>query len=307
MTKEHLLARFSGLCREDLPAPGSGRTAERHRRIFEAGREDLSLAKLAEAHWDAVAILREAGREPDPDARYAVWASEIPGRELPLTRSASGITISGTKEFCSGAGLVDRALMTAGQQGACMVEVDLRAMPDRLEIDGSGWQVDAFRMTETSAINFHEYPVCAVVGEENWYVERPGFWQGACSPAAAWAGGAAGLATYAIGSRRDDAHTAAHVGAMEANVWASECLLQAAANEFDHSPQASAMVRALQVRHLVEQACTDTLRRFARCMGPGPLAKNADIARRYAELDLFLRQSHAERDLEALGRQLRNR
>lgn len=67
------------------------------------------------------------------------------------------------------------------------------------------------------------------------------------------------------------------------------------------------MVRALQVRHLIEQACTDTLKRFARCMGPGPLAKSADIARRYAELDLFLRQSHAERDLEALGRQIRSR
>jgi hypothetical protein len=66
------------------------------------------------------------------------------------------------------------------------------------------------------------------------------------------------------------------------------------------------MVRALEVRHLVEQLCTDALRRFARALGPAPLAKNADVARRYKELDLFLRQSHAERDLEALGRALRS-
>ena len=32
--------------------------------------------------------------------------------------------------------------------------------------------------------------MAAVLGEANWYVERPGFWQGACGPAAAWAGGA---------------------------------------------------------------------------------------------------------------------
>ena len=72
-------ARFADVCRDELPGPGSGNTAERHRRIFAAGREDLSLAKLAEAHWDAVAILREAGHEPAAGARYAVWASEVPG------------------------------------------------------------------------------------------------------------------------------------------------------------------------------------------------------------------------------------
>ena len=305
MTAEHLLTLFDRRCREDLPGPGAGNTPERHRRIFAAGREDLSLAKLAEAHWDAVAILREAGREPAAGSRYAVWASEIPGFELQLMDGASGLTISGTKEFCSGAGLVDRALLTAGPRGACMVEVDLHAMRGSIDIDGSNWKVDAFRLTQTSAVTFHDYPVDAVLGDENWYVERPGFWQGACGPAAAWAGGAAGLADYAMSTRRDDPHTRAHLGAMQANVWATECLLQVAGDAFDREPRSNAMVRALQVRHLVEQACTDTLRRFARCMGPGPLAKNADVAQRYAELDLFLRQSHAERDLEALGAGMR--
>ena len=305
MTAGQLLARFAELCREDLPGPGIGHTALRHRRIFEAGREDLSLAKLAEAHWDAVAILREAGREPVPEARYAVWASEAPGRELTLLPTAKGQVLSGTKQFCSGAGLVHRALITAGSAESLLLEVDLEAAPDRLGIDGSGWQVDAFRMTHTASLTFHEYPVSAVLGKANWYTERPGFWQGACGPAAAWAGGAAGLADYVLASKRDDPHTLAHLAAMQANVWAMQCYLEQAAAEFDRSPQANAMVRALEVRHLIEQACTGTLRRFARCMGPAPLAKDADMSRRYAELDLFLRQSHAERDLEALGRALR--
>ncbi|MGI4855219.1 MAG: acyl-CoA dehydrogenase [Janthinobacterium lividum] len=299
MKQEQLAGRFADLCREALPAPGSGATGERHRRVFETGREDLSLAKLAEAHWDAVAILQEAGLTPQPGARYAVWASEIPGRELALT---NGNELSGTKEFCSGAGLVTHALLTAGAGGATMLEVDLQAAPGHLKIDGSAWAVDAFRMTQTSAITFHNYPVTRIVGEQNWYTSRPGFWQGACGPAAAWAGGAAGLLDVVLASKRDDPHTAAHRAGIHSNVWATECYLQAAAAEFDRDPAINAMVRALEVRHLVEQACTDTLRRFARCMGPAPLAKSADISRRYTELDLFLRQSHAERDLEALGR-----
>ena len=303
MTEDQLFARFSELCREDLPAPGSSLSSYRYRRIFEVGQQDLSLAKLAEAHWDAVAILREAGQTPEPGARYAVWASEIPGRELQM--SSRGVTtITGTKQFCSGAGLVDRALITAGPGGECLVEIDLHAKPEALGVDGSGWSTEAFRITHTSALTFLEYPVISIIGEHNWYVERSGFWPGACSPAAAWAGGAAGLVDFAMGSRRDDGHTAAHLAAMQANVWASKVYLLAAAEEFER-PHDNGMVRALTVRHLVEQACTDTLRRFARTMGPGPMAKNADISRRYSELDLFLRQSHAERDLESLGRALR--
>ena len=64
------------------------------------------------------------------------------------------------------------------------------------------------------------------------------------------------------------------------------------------------MIRALTVRHLVEQACTDVLRRLPRAYGPYPLVMEENISRRYQELDLYLRQSHAERDLEALGRAL---
>jgi hypothetical protein len=44
------------------------------------------------------------------------------------------------------------------------------------------------------------------------------------------------------------------------------------------------------------------LRRLPRAYGPHPVAMDEKISKRYQELDLYLRQSHAERDLEALGR-----
>lgn len=103
---------------------------------------------------------------------------------------------------------------------------------------------------------------------------------------------------------RDDVHTLAHLGAIHANVWACEAYLDAAGREIDaHSGDPTgAQMRALQVRHLVEQACTDTLRRFARAYGPYPLCMEREVARRHQETELYLRQSHAERDLEGLGR-----
>ena len=242
---------------------------------------------------------------PISNAMYGVWASEMPGQALQLVKDGTTCSISGTKQFCSGAGIIDRVLLTAGGNGECLVEVDLKTAPERINADYTAWQVDAFRMTHTATLTFREYPVVAIVGRENWYVERPGFWMGACGPASAWAGGAAALVDYVLASKRDDPHTLAHLAAMHAQVGAMKSCLQVAAEEFDRTPHASAMTRALEVRHIVEQGCTDILRRFTRAMGPAPLAKDAEVARRYAELNLFLRQSHAERDLESLGRALR--
>jgi hypothetical protein len=299
LNHEALIERFHVLCKINLQRPGAGATADRHKAIFAAGREDLSLAKLIEAHWDAVAILHEAGRQPAPNAIYAVWASEIPGKPLLLRNGV----LSGTKEFCSGATLVSRALVSAGQT---LVEVDLHAEPALLDINEAGWQTEAFRMTHTAAVTFDTYPIVAVVGDDDWYTRRIGFWQGACGPAAAWAGGAAGLVDYALHAKRDDPHTKAHLGAMHANVWAMESLLTSVGEWFDSNPNSPAMARALELRHIVEQLCTDVLRRFVRALGPAPLVKDAAIARRYAELDLFLRQCHGDRDLEALGNALKS-
>jgi len=43
------------------------------------------------------------------------------------------------------------------------------------------------------------------------------------------------------------------------------------------------------------------LSRTARALGPGPLCQDAGHAQRVAELAIYVRQSHAERDLR-LGR-----
>ena len=55
--------------------------------LFEIGREDLLIARLAEARWDAVAILSESGNAPKAGCLYGVWASERPGQALGLERA----------------------------------------------------------------------------------------------------------------------------------------------------------------------------------------------------------------------------
>ena len=57
-------------------------------------------------------------------------------------------------------------------------------------------------------------------------------------------------------------------------------------------------------REVVASACEDVLRRSAHGLGPGPLATDEAHARRVADLELYLRQWHAERDQASLGRLL---
>jgi alkylation response protein AidB-like acyl-CoA dehydrogenase len=294
-----------------MPLPGAGQTSERHRRLMEVGRENLSLARLAEAHWDAVAILAEAGRKAKDDTIYGVWASAKPGQELSLHQDGNKLLVDGRKMFCSGAGIVDRALVTVSLPSSQLVDVDLRINRNSVLLDHSEWKAAAFSETKTASALFKNAQISSddLIGASQWYVQRPGFWHGACGPAACWAGGAAGFLDYALSQARHDPHTLAHLGAMHASVWALNAYLHIAGREIDATVQdyELAHVRALTVRHLVEQACTDVLRRLPRAYGPYPLAMNESVVSRYQELDLYLRQCHAERDLEALGRNLRLR
>jgi hypothetical protein len=111
---------------------------------------------------------------------------------------------------------------------------------------------------------------------------------------------------YALVQTQQDPQTLTHLGALHANAWAMRAYLDAAGHEIDESPAdaSSACKRALTVRHLVEQACSDVLWRFARAYGPRPLAFDREASRRYQELHLYIRQCHAERDLESLGRKV---
>jgi alkylation response protein AidB-like acyl-CoA dehydrogenase len=309
LTSRQLTELLRSIIESPIPLPGQGQTGSRHLYLMDVGRQDLALARLAEAHWDAVSILAEAGRQPVPGAIYGVWASEIPGQSVELRKEHGGFTIHGTKKFCSGAGIVDRALVTVQGPESLLLDIDVRDHHERMQVDSSSWKTAAFSATGTATVEFLGAVVGNIrsLGGPGWYIGRPGFWHGACGPAACWAGGAQALVDYAINQHRSDPHTFAHIGAMSAQAWGLRACLMAAGDEIDGLAKTAQgdRVLALSVRHIVEQACTDILRRLTRAFGPHPLAMDALVARRCQELDLYLRQSHAERDLEWLGRDMR--
>jgi alkylation response protein AidB-like acyl-CoA dehydrogenase len=281
-----------------LADPGAGRTAERLAWLMNATRvHDISLGRLAEAHLDAVSILHESDREPVPGCVYGVWASS--SRDEPMLVDGR---LTGTKRFCSGVDIVDRALVTVRTTPAdVLVDVDVST----IRHDASSWNSPALVDTATGNAVFHGQPVSTgdVVGTAEWYLERAGFWHGACGPAACWAGGAIGLVDAAARLLDDDPHRSAHIGALIAAQWSLTAMLDQAGDEIDRDPadRLDAELRARSLRHLTERTCADVADRFSRAFGPRPFVADGAIAQRFADLHLYMRQHHGERELGAIA------
>lgn len=287
--------------RFDLPDPGAGRTDERWIALFELARqEDVSVARLAEAHVDAVAILHEAGLQPLAGAVYGVWASVGPtGRDATIDATRS---LNGTKQFCSGLGVVDRALIDVDDgDRRTLVDVDVRPS-DSIGFSGA-WGTESLAATATGAVSFdaHRGANDRTIGPPGWYLDRVGFWHGAPGPAACWAGGAAGLVDRS--DPADDPHRLARHGAMLAEAALLEAVLVRSGRQIDGDPTdtPTAMTGALATRYLVHESCARILDHFARAYGPRLLIEQRS-AQRYGDTQLYIRQFHADHDLVALAR-----
>lgn len=291
---------------DPLPLPGHGATRERWRRLTELARADVVVGRLVEANADADAILAElADRRVRPGQWWGVWAAEPPSPVVQADHTAQGWVLDGTKAWCSGAGLCTHALVTArvGQE-RLLFSVDLSHPGVTVDLDG--WKAAGMSRSATGSVTFVDVPA-QLVGDSADYLERAGFWHGGAGVAACWLGGALRVADTlrAAAARRPlDEHAAAHLGSVDAALSGALWSLGAAADEVDADPDdlPGARVRGMRVRAVVEAAATLTLDRVGRALGAAPLALDETHTAAVADLTVYLRQSHAERDLAALGR-----
>ncbi len=285
----------------DLPLPGAGATAERHRRLADIAKADLDLGRLAEAHTDALAILAEAGRPARVDVLYGVWASDGPQSKVRAELSDAGWQLRGIKQYCSGAPLAGAALVTAHSEAGLML-FDV-AIGEGIDVQPSVWASQGLAASATVPVTFDLQVTAEPLGGADWYLTRPGFWHGALGPAACWAGGALALVQAALTLNRRDAHSRAHLGALQALQWNLYAVLKQAGDEIDATVDdtARAHQRALIARHLIERMCTEILDRFGRATGPQLLAFDEQIAKTHAGLAVYIRQCHGERDLASLA------
>ena len=287
-----------------LPLPGSGNTIERWRALAAAAGHDLSLAKLFEGHTDALAILAELqDRSANEGTRWAVWAAESRRAKVTVARQeGQRVRLAGRKAWCSGAAVVNYALVTAALETGGSVLVTVPIQQPGIAIEPELWKAVGMGPSASADVVLDD-AYGSIVGGEGQYVCRPGFWHGGAGIAACWFGAAAALAE-SVRERLDhraDAHARAHLGAIDVALHKAAAVLREAAHVIDCDPAADARPLALRVRAGVEAAATAVLSHAGRALGATPFCLNARFARHAADLPVFMRQSHAERDLAALG------
>ena len=292
------------------PSPASGFTADLWSALATLAAHDLGAARAVEPHLDALAILQQAGETDRADdaapatRTWGVFAAEGGDDPLTATRAGDGWTLTGTKPWCSLADRLDRALVSAhtGDGDRGLFAVDLAG--DGVSPDGDTWHARGLAEIPSGPVRFAAAPATAV-GEPGWYLARPGFAWGGIGVAACWFGGAVGIGRTVFAAARDDKpFSLMHLGAIDELLESSRRALAEAAAIVDGGEPADGGVLASRVRATVARACEEILDRAAHALGPAPLALDAAHAKRVADLQLYVRQHHAERDQHALGRSL---
>ena len=320
-----------------LPLPGRGQTLMRWQALAMVAAHDLSLAKLYEGHTDALAILAELGSdaqfEPNPSAAnfspdlheknfwrdaplprkvWGVWAAESSVAKVVCepthsTRQASAMKLYGTKAWCSGAASVTHALLTAWlPDGTGPQLVKLAMKQPGVHVRPGSWLAVGMGGSASVDVTFTG-ALAQPVGRPGEYLKLPGFWQGGAGVAACWYGGALGLGRTL---QRSIQHTAlaqrspfrlAALGKVDVTLHATAGLLRDAAHWIDAHPHDDAHVMAARVRLATEACARHVLDEAGRALGAAPFCHDAAFARAAADLPVYIRQCHGERDFAQLG------
>lgn len=291
---------------DDL-VPGTGGTRRLWELLATLAAADLSVARAVEPHLDARAILAQAQARPtvvDDSATWGVFAAEGPGVRLDAVEDADGWRLRGVKPWCSLADRLDAALVTAHlpDGGRGLFAVALRG-PGVTPGDDP-WAARGLVEIPSTSVRFDDVPA-QPVGAPGWYLTRPGFWWGGIGVAACWYGGAVGLARRLLDGVRgaDTPLLHLHLGAVDEGLQSARRALAEAAALVDAGTLDADDGRLLakRVRGTVARVCEDVLTRVGHALGPAPLALEPEHAKRVADLQVYVRQHHAERDDASLG------
>lgn len=268
------------------------------------GRGNLAVGRLYEGHVNALKLIvrfgtpvqaRRAANDAASGHLFGVWNTEAP--DAPLRLGANGALRNG-KLFCSGAGHVTRALVTASRDGEAprMLIVELekgtRAEPPESKTQG-------MRAAATGRMDLDGLPVTpdALLGEPGDYLHQPEFSGGAWRTSAVTLGGLDALVETAkaqlVARGRDgDPHHRARIGqALIAQESAALWMRRAAVVAESGSGGAAEVVAYTNLARLaVEAACLDAMRLVQRSVGLAAFVPPNPLDRICRDLGMYLRQ-----------------
>ena len=240
---------------------------------------------------------------------FALWVTDPPEGGLRMQRSANGIVLQGAKQFCSGAGHVTAALITAEDLsfGARMLAVRLNIGETVTPLSAP---LQGMRAATTGAVDFSGcvVPETALLGEPGDYLREPAFSTGAWRGSAVACGGLIALVDHAVrqlrqAGRLHSPFAQERLGALfiareTARHWVN------AAARIGEDPGAGPGCRIATVglaRIAVETACLDAMRLVQRSMGLSAFRQGSLVELICRDLATYLRQPAPDEVLTEAG------
>jgi alkylation response protein AidB-like acyl-CoA dehydrogenase len=271
------------------------------------GRGNLAVGRIFEAHINALHLIARYGSAAQWQAAtgavqdgglFALWVTDSPQDRLRMNRIGNQITLSGGKQFCSGAGYATHALATAQDTGG-----GIRMLVLRLGIGETvnplPSPLQGMRAAVTGAVDFTGCETAAgdLLGQAGDYLREPDFSAGAWRGSAVALGGLISLLELAVtqlqaAGRIDSPHVQARLGhALIARETARLWVGTAARTAEDPNAQTGHRVATVGLARIaVETACLDAMRLLQRSLGLSAFRQGNPVERICRDLSTYLRQ-----------------
>ena len=284
-------------------------------RILRAlGRGSLSLGRVYEGHVNSVALVTcygtieqlgaLAGLRGD-GALLAVWNTDDGQEPLRLVAEPDGWRLVGRKVLCSGAGFIERPLVTArDESGRFLMVVPRLRRGERADL--SAWTPTGMQASATGSVDFTGLRVTDgdIIGDDDDYHRQPAFSGGAWRFAAVQLGGMEALLDlcrrqHVSTGRGKDPHQAARLGnavmvVETARLWAERAAFLA---EVDNKDAEATVAYVNLARLAVERAALDLMELVQRSIGLSSFIRPHPIERMVRDLATYLRQPAPDRAL----------
>ncbi|HYI14913.1 MAG TPA: acyl-CoA dehydrogenase family protein [Thermomicrobiales bacterium] len=293
--------------------------------LKEVGRGNLSVGRLYEGHVNALQLIQTFGT-PDQITRaadeagergllFGVWNTEAGDGVRFLPRTDGGFRLNGAKTFASGAGHVQRPIVSGALPGGGwqMAVVPIDAV--EVTIDPDWWQPIGMRASASYRVDFSGVEIGRddLLGEPGDYHRQPWFSAGAIRFAAVQLGGAEALLDALRDYLRDldrtgDPFQRARAGQAAIAVESGNLWLQGAARHVDLSPNpqrtddpSRSIAYANMTRTAIEQTCQTVMRLVVESVGARGLLRPHPVERIVRDLTLYLRQPAPDAALAGAG------
>jgi alkylation response protein AidB-like acyl-CoA dehydrogenase len=274
------------------------------------GQAGLPLGRLMEAHINALRLIMRYG---DPDQRtlaaeaarqgalFALWVTDAPRNGLRMVARGDAWVLTGGKMFCSGAGHVTHAVVTAEHRGEARLLVLDLGRGERVSPLAAG--LAGMRAAVTGQVDFTGVAVGAdrIIGAAGDYLREPDFSAGAWRSSAVALGGLYRLLDLlrrqlAERGRQDDPHQRARFGQALIGHETGRLWLERAGRMAEdlRADDAEIVATVGLARIAVERACLDGIELTRRSLGLGAFVTSNPVEQVARDLETYLRQPAAD-------------